>query len=228
MEVDPQTLPADAEFKGYESVVAQDLRIGSDNVEFLKAKYYSPQERQTYLAPVPPGWEGGFGPGIKALAITFTYGCNLAQPKLAEWFGNMGVRISAGEISNLLVTKQEGFHREKAAIYDAGLRSSPWQRLDATSTRVEGKNQHCHVVCNPLYTAYFTTPQQDRLTVLSVLRNLREPVYRINDEALSFLQQCGVPTRAIERCVCQLDLAPFDTLIWPHLAFVPPALADAF
>ena len=28
-------------------------------------------------------------------------------------------------------------------------------------------------------------------------------------------------------CVCQLDLAPFDALIWPHLAFVPPALADA-
>src|SRR5450759_4991848 len=161
LEVDPQTLPADAEFKGYERVVAQDLRISSDNVEFLKAKYYSRQQRQTYLAPVPPGWEGGFGPGIKALAITFAYGCNLAQPKLAEWFGNMGVRISAGEISNLLVTKQESFHAEKADIYDAGLRSSPWQHLDATSTRVDGKNQYCHVVCNPLYTAYITTPQQD-------------------------------------------------------------------
>ena len=199
LEVDPQTLPADAEFKGYERVVVQDLRICSDNVEFLKAKHYSPQEHQTYLAPVPAGWEGGFGPGIKALAITFAYGCNLAQPKLAEWFGNMGVRISAGEISNLLVTKQESFHAEKAAIYDAGLRSSPWQHLDATSTRVDGKNQYCHVVCNPLYTAYFTTPQQDRLTVLSVLRSLREPVYQINDEALSFLRQCGVQARAIER-----------------------------
>jgi hypothetical protein len=199
LEVDPQTLPADAEFKGYESVVAQDLRICSDNVEFLKAKYYSRQERQTYLAAVPAGWEGGFGPGIKALAITFAYGCNLAQPKLAEWFGNMGVRISAGEISNLLVTKHESFHAEKAAIYDAGLRSSPWQHLDTTSTRVDGKNHSCHVVCNQLYTAYFTTPQQDRLTVLSVLRNLREPLYRINDEALSFLRQCGVQARAIER-----------------------------
>ena len=199
LEVDPQTLPKDAEFKGYESVVAQDLRICSDNVEFLKAKYYSRQERQTYLAAVPAGWEGGFGPGIKALAITLAYGCNLAQPKLAEWFGNMGVHISTGEISNLLVTKQESFHAEKAAIYDAGLRSSPWQHLDATSTRVDGKNQSCHVVCNPLYTAYFTTPQQDRLSVLSVLRGLREPVYRINDEALSFLQQCGVQARAIER-----------------------------
>jgi hypothetical protein len=28
-------------------------------------------------------------------------------------------------------------------------------------------------------------------------------------------------------CVCQLDLAPFDTLIWPHLALVAPAGADA-
>ncbi len=199
LEVDPQTLPADAEFKGYDSVVVQDLRICSDNVEFLKAKYHSRQEHQTYLAAVPAGWEGGYGPGIKALAIAFAYGCNVAQPKLAEWFGNMGVRISAGEISNLLVTKQESFHAEKEAIYDAGLRSSPWQHLDATSTRVDGKNQYCHVVCNPLYTAYFTTPQQDRLTVLSVLRNLREPLYRINDEALSFLQQCGVSAPAIER-----------------------------
>jgi hypothetical protein len=24
-------------------------------------------------------------------------------------------------------------------------------------------------------------------------------------------------TIQIESCVCQLDLAPFDTLIWPHL-----------
>ena len=52
---------------------------------------------------------------------------------------------------------------------------------------------------NPLYTAYITTPQQDRLTVLSVLRNLREPVYRVIDEALSFLQQCGMSAAAIER-----------------------------
>jgi len=28
-------------------------------------------------------------------------------------------------------------------------------------------------------------------------------------------------------CVCQLDLAPFDALIWPHLGLVPPARADA-
>ena len=28
-------------------------------------------------------------------------------------------------------------------------------------------------------------------------------------------------------CFCQLDLAPFDALIWPHLVLFPPARADA-
>ncbi len=25
--------------------------------------------------------------------------------------------------------------------------------------------------------------------------------------------------KELEACVCQLDLAPFDALIWPHLVF---------
>jgi len=36
-----------------------------------------------------------------------------------------------------------------------------------------------------------------------------------------------LPDNVLRRCVCQLDLAPFDTLIWPHLALVAPAGADA-
>jgi hypothetical protein len=42
----------------------------------------------------------------------------------------------------------------------------------------------------------------------------------------------GVGAKGFEardyECICQLDLAPFDTFIWPHLAFVLPALAGAF
>ena len=72
---------------------------------------------------MPAGWEGGIGPGIKALAITFAYGCNLAQPKLAEWFGNMECAFRRGRFP-ICWTNKESFHEEKAAIYDAGLRSS--------------------------------------------------------------------------------------------------------
>lgn len=33
------------------------------------------------------------------------------------------------------------------------------------------------------------------------------------------LQVADIVAGEVRRCVCQLDLAPFDTLIWPHLVF---------
>jgi hypothetical protein len=73
-------------------------------------------------------------------------------------------------------------------VYESGLRSSPWQQTDDTLTRVDGQNQHCHVVCNPVFTAYHTKPKKDRLSVLDVLRNGRERIFRLNAEALGYLE----------------------------------------
>jgi hypothetical protein len=42
------------QFKGYEDVVVQELRLGADNVKFRKEKDYAPSTGQTYLAPLPP------------------------------------------------------------------------------------------------------------------------------------------------------------------------------
>jgi hypothetical protein len=53
--VDRSQLPADAEFKGYEPVVVQDIKMITDNICFLKEKWYSPSENKTYLAELPAG-----------------------------------------------------------------------------------------------------------------------------------------------------------------------------
>src|SRR5439155_10294022 len=79
-----------------------------------------------------------------------------------------------------------------------GLNSSPWQHMDDTGTRVNGVNQHCEVLCNPLYTAYFTTAREDRLTVIEVLRNQRKRVFRCNDETVALLRQFAVSERTME------------------------------
>jgi hypothetical protein len=198
LKLDPTSLPQDSEFKGYEPVVVQDLRISTDNIKFLKEKYYSAAAGKTYLAPLPKSYAGEFGPGVKSLAIVFAYGCNMTEPKIAEFFANIGILISAGQISNLLIGGQEKFHAEKDAIVQAGLSSSPWQNMDDTSTRVNGQNRHCQVVCNPLYTAYFTTERKDRLTVIDVLRNMCARTFRINEEAFGFFRQFALPARVIE------------------------------
>ena len=75
-------LPADAEFKGYEEVIVQNIKLTTDNVLFRKQKYYSPSEGKTYLAPMPLGYEGEFGPGVKALVISLYYGAARLRGKL--------------------------------------------------------------------------------------------------------------------------------------------------
>ena len=181
--VAPELLPADAVFKGYEDVVVQDVVFATDNVLFHKEKFSSAAAGKSYLAPLPAGYDGQFGPGIKALALVLAFGANVSEAKILELYRNVGVIISAGEVSNLLIKDQEVFHREKAAVHAAGLASSPWQNLDDTSTRVNGQNRFCQVVCNPLYTSYHTTDAKDRQTILDVLRQGRPREYLVNGEA---------------------------------------------
>ena len=148
--VDPTDLPPDAVFKGYADVVVQDVLFRTDHVRFRKEKFYSPSQHTTSVASLPPGSRGQFGPGIKSLALVFYYGAQMSEPKVAELLRSVGVRISDGQVSNLLIKDQAAFHTEKDAVYQAGLASSPWQHLDDTSTRVNGQNGYCHIVCNPL------------------------------------------------------------------------------
>ena len=191
LRVDPGILPPDAAFKGYEEVV-QDVVVHTDNVLFRKEKFYSPAQGKTYLADLPPSYQGEFGPGVRALVIIFAFACQMSEPKILEWFRQVGIQISAGQISNLLIKDQHQFHGEKDAVYRAGLASSPWQHLDDTATRVNGQNQHCHVVDNPLYSTYLTTPWKDRLSVIDVLRNGQPRTFRLNGEALKYLETAGV------------------------------------
>jgi len=185
-------LPPDAVFKGYEDVVVQDVLFRTDNVLFRKEKFYSPSQHTTYVASLPPGSRGQFGPGIQSLALVFYYGAQMSEPKVVEMLRSVGVRISDGQMSNLLIKDQGAFHAEKDALYEAGLASSPWQHLDDTSTRVNGQNGYCHIVCNPLYTAYFTTTAKDRLTVIDVLTNHRPRRFVVNAEALRCIEAGGL------------------------------------
>jgi len=225
--VDPAHLPPDAVRKGYEDVVVQDVIFRTDNILFHKEKFYSPSQQQTFLAPLPQGYSGQFGPGIKGLALVFYYGAQMSEPKVAELLRSVGIKISDGQVSNLLIKDHAVFHAEKDALYHAGLASSPWQHLDDTSTRVNGQNGYCHIVCNPLYTAYFTTAAKDRLTVIDVLTNHRPRRFLVNDEALGSLEAFGlsaVRRRQVRQLPCGviMDDATIQALLETHRPALGP------
>jgi Transposase IS66 family len=192
LRVDQQRLPQDAQFKGYEEVVVQDIDFRTDNIKFRKEKYYSPSQKQTYLAALPAGYKGQFGPGVRAWVLALYYAGGMSEPKILELLHTVGMSISAGQLSDFLIQDQEQFHAERAAVVRAGLASSAWHHLDSTGTRVDGKNQHCHVLCNPFYTAYCTLAGKDRLSLLRVLQDGADPPFRFNGLALNLLKQLGV------------------------------------
>src|SRR5438270_10308762 len=192
VKVEKDHLPADAQFKGYEDVIMQDIEFRTENIIFRKEKYYSPSQRRTYLAELPAGYKGQFGPGVRAWVLALYYAGGMSEPKILELLQTVGMHISAGQLSAFLIQDQEPFHAESAAVVQAGLASSPWQHLDSTGTRVNGKNQQCHVLCNPFYTAYRTLPAKDRLSLLRVLMGGADPAFRLNELALKLLKQLGV------------------------------------
>jgi hypothetical protein len=181
--VDPATLPADAELKGYERVVVQDLVLRTDTVAFEVAVWYSPSERRSYRARRPAGYDGMFGPHLRTLVLTLAYGGGMSERKILELVAGTGIVISAGTVSNLLTEGRVAFETEAREVLKAGLESSPYQHIDDTSTRVDGELQYCQIVCNALYTAYQTTPGKDRRTIIEVLRGGRPRAYRFDAEA---------------------------------------------
>ena len=130
---------------------------------------------------MPAGYEGEFGPNVKALTIILKYVCNTSEPKILEFFRNFNIFISGATISRMLTKNMEGFHQEKKDIYLAGLESTRYQQIDDTGARVNGKNYYTHVVCNEFYTAYFTKEHKDRLTIIDILRNFQDRRFCFND-----------------------------------------------
>jgi Transposase IS66 family len=199
-------LPKDAEFKGYETVLVQELNLAVEVICFKKEKFYSPSTRQSYLATLPPGYRGQYGPGVKALVLYWYYHSGISEPKIKELLSTFGLAVSAGEISDWLITENaELLEQEKQAIVRAGLASTSWHHFDHTGTRAIGENQACHILCNPYYTAFFTLPKRDRLSLLRVLLGGTEPNYCYNAKAQELLTKMGLAKTWLKR-LTQLPL----------------------
>ncbi len=199
LQVDPVSLPPDAEYKGTESVIVQELVFAVDIVCFEKEVWYSPSLKRSYRAALPAGYSGEFGPGLKALALALHHGANVTEPKLLELFRQAGLEVSSGWLASLLSQAPAELAAEATALERAGLASSPWQHSDTTGTRVDGQARHCHIIGNPLFTAYHTLATKDRLAVLELLRGASPRTYRLNAEADEYLDWVGLSASARRR-----------------------------
>ncbi|MDQ7034077.1 MAG: transposase [Anaerolineae bacterium] len=132
LKVAREDLPSDARFKGYEEVVIQDIQVSTDNILFRKEKFYAKSTGKTYLAPLPAGYQGEFGANLRTQVLTLYYASQMTEAKIRDWLAQIGIQISVGQISNMLIKGHELFHQEASASYQASLEACPWQHIDDT------------------------------------------------------------------------------------------------
>ncbi|GFP20207.1 hypothetical protein HKBW3S03_01708, partial [Candidatus Hakubella thermalkaliphila] len=130
-----------------------------------------------------------FGALLKSWVLFWYFHSRVPEDRIQQMLTDIGIIISAGEISNIITKNHEGFHQEKTDIIRAGIQSSSYQHIDDTGARVQGTNQHFTVLCNDYFSAFFINPKKDRLTVIGILSQEEELSYLINPYALGFLEE---------------------------------------
>jgi hypothetical protein len=195
--LDKNTLPADAVFKGYERNIIPEIYFHIDYVEFKRDKYYSPSEKKTYIAPLPPGYTREFSPSVQSWVIGMKHDLNSTESIMTQFLNNRGLEISCATISRMLTKDIDVLHQEHHSIFLSGLRSLTYLQTDDTMARVNGKNYHTHIFCNNQFSSFFTKPNKDRLTLLDILRVGKAREYIINSETIKMLRFWNLPEKRI-------------------------------
>jgi hypothetical protein len=190
--VDKSTLPEDAVFKGYRSVVIRDIIMKSLNTKYKIELFYSPSEGKTYRGKLPDSVKGEFGAGLISHIITLYHVANTSEPKIHEYLKSIGILISKSKISRIITKNNDLFHEEKAEIFQEGLKSTAYQQIDDTSARVNGSNCYTQIICNPYYTSYFTVHNKTRETILDILLCGNEKTYFFNEEAFDLMEMFNI------------------------------------
>lgn len=210
--LDKDSLPDDLEFKGYDDVVIQDIIITTNNVKYLREVYYSPSHKKSYRGELPEDVknQGEYGPGVRALIPILKSEGNMSEKRILGFFKNVGIEVSATYISQQWTGGYELFHQEKSDLYRSAITHSDYVQIDDTSARVNGINHYCQVVCSPLFTAYFTTKNKDRLSVLDVLTDFAPRHYLYNEQAQTLLDTFKLANKA--RVIVDAQLATNEVM----------------
>jgi len=179
-------LPDGTKPLGFTDFYVQDLKIEPRNVRYRRARYQLP-DGSFLTAPLPAHVTSHFGPTLHSYVLYQHYQNHVTEPLLLEELREMGVDISAGQISRLLTEGHDDFHLEKDDLLPAAREVSAYFHTDDTSARHQGRSGHTLHIGNELFASFFTTDSKSRLNFLSILRQPFED-YVLSGDALFYLE----------------------------------------
>jgi hypothetical protein len=164
------TVPKGSRFKGYQHFHVQDIEIITHNTLYERERWQSPDGKMI-VAPLPDDInEMHFGPKLRQFILYQYYHQRVTQPLLLNQLRELGISISAGQLSNLLTKNHQQWHKEKADILSKGLAHSSYIQVDDTGAKHHNKNHYCTQVCNDAFSIFETRQTKSRINFLEILQ----------------------------------------------------------
>lgn len=193
--VTPPDIPEGSRFKGYSNFHVEELNIEAIKIRYRLAVYETPSG-EILRGRLPCNLNGKhFGPELVAYCLDQYHGRCVTRPQLLEQLLGYGVKISAGELDNILIVDKEIFHEEKAAVFEAGIAHSEYLNTDDTGARHNGKNGVCTHIGSPLFCYFESTSSKSRINFLEILRG-RQVDYILSEDALLYAFDQGISERS--------------------------------
>ena len=131
--IDKSILPTDAVFKGYDTLIQQDIVFKRENTEFQIELWYSPSKNKTYRSH-PDNYTGYFGNNLKTFALMMHNFADVTHSKLLGLLRGMDIEISSGSLQNILSENKETWIKEKQDIIKSGLQGD-YTQTDTTRSK---------------------------------------------------------------------------------------------
>jgi Transposase IS66 family len=206
-------IPRGSRFKGYRDVVVQELQIQCHNTRYRLERWVTPGG-EALCGQLPAELAGHhFGPTLRSYILYQHHHCQVTQPLLHEQLQEWGIEISTGAIDAILTSDHDRFHAEKDALLKRGLGTARYVTVDDSGARHQGHNGYVTQIGNAFFAWFCSTFSKSRINFLTLLC-AGQVCYRINQYALSYMREQGLPAAPIQALVSRTKRVIEDTVGW--------------
>lgn len=182
----PESIPKGAVFKGCQKFTVQDIILRPYNTLYELERWQLPDG--SYLTgKLPQNIQGHYGPQLVAYILHQYYGCRVTEPLLFSQLREMGLLLSEGQLSNILIQNKEAFHQEKNRLLPAGIIATGQIKVDDTGARHKGQNGYSTILGNEFFTSIVSTQSKSRMNFFQILHGA-EPRYLVNEDTAGYIE----------------------------------------
>jgi len=196
--IKPEIIPPGSVYKGCKTYTVQDLIVQPFNTRYHLECWETPDGENIY-GRLPDEISGThFGLTLQNFILYQHYHCHVTQPLIAEQLWDIGIDISSGQISSILIDNKDRYHAEKNAILETGLQVSNYAGVDDTGCRHQGKNGYCTYIGNDFFAWFESTESKSRINFLQILRCGYQD-YVLNIDAICYMADENLPISVCSR-----------------------------